>query len=325
MAERTVVNSKDISPHPEPHRLSVIHAGLPLSEFATGERRLEGERYLLGGYALRRKMKSVPCATLMELADVWQPGRLKGITVSSEDGVPFFTATQVFDIRPAARKWLAPSRTYDLEKRYVEPGWILVTCSGAVGDAIISYGPLAGVIISHDLLRVQVRNPAHLGYIYGFLRSRFARSMLFSDKYGSIVKHLEPEHLQELLVPLVGEDIHEPLTGRVKTVYSLRDEAFHLSLGAEAMYTAQLGVELAGFPQEPGFSVPASALFERRRRLDGFHYNPRAQRALEILNAGGMRVAPLSTLGYAVLGVSRFKHLYSADGIPYLVYRFTKQ
>jgi len=263
MAERTIVTNISGPSHPEPNRISVTHTSLALSEIATGDRRLEGERYLLGGYALRRQVKSVPCATLLELADVWQPGRLKGITVSSEHGVPYFTATQVFDIRPNTRKWLAPSHVNNIEKLYVEPGWILVTRSGTVGDAIISYAPHVGVIISDDLLRVQVRNPAHLGYTYGFLRSQFARSMVLSDKYGSIVKHLEPEHLQELPVPLVGDDVYEPLTERVKTVYTLRDEAFHITVGAEAMYAAELGVEIARSPQEAGFSVPALALFER--------------------------------------------------------------
>ncbi len=267
---------------------------------------------------MARRVKAVPSAALADFAEVWQPGRLKGITVSSEHGAPFFPATQVFDIRPFARKWLAPSRTYDLEKRYVEPGWILVTCSGTVGDTIISYSPLVGVIISHDLLRIQVRNPAHLGYTYGFLRSRFARSMLVSDQYGSIIKHLEPEHVQKLMVPLPDDDVCESLTERVRRVYRLRDEAFNLTVGAEAMYAVELGGDSLSSPDDAAFSVAASMLFPKRRRLDGFHYNPRARRALEALYSGGRPVASLSSLGYRVFGVPRFKHMYSSEGIPYL-------
>jgi hypothetical protein len=37
-----------------------------------------------------------------------------------------------------------------------------------------------------------------------------------------------------------------------------------------------------------------------------------------VLDSGGLRVASLSSLGYTLFGVPRFKHLYSADGIPYL-------
>ncbi len=287
MAERTTVNIASNPPSSGLYRVKVEHTSLPLSDIATGDRRLEGERYLLGGYGLARRVKAVPSAALADFAEVWQPGRLKGITVSSEHGAPFFPATQVFDIRPFARKWLAPSRTYDLEKRYVEPGWILVTCSGTVGDTIISYSPLVGVIISHDLLRIQVRNPAHLGYTYGFLRSRFARSMLVSDQYGSIIKHLEPEHVQKLMVPLPDDDVCESLTERVRRVYRLRDEAFNLTVGAEAMYAVELGGDSLSSPDDAAFSVAASMLFPKRRRLDGFHYNPRARRALEALYSGG--------------------------------------
>jgi hypothetical protein len=318
MAERTNVNIPSSPPSNDLYRVKVAHTSLPLGEIERGERRLEGERYLLGGYALARRVKAVPSAALTDFAEVWQPGRLKGITVSSEHGVPYFTATQAFDIRPNARKWLAASHVDDIEELYVEPGWILVTRSGTVGDAIISYAPHIGVIISDDMLRVQLRNPAHLGYIYGFLRSRFARSMLISDQYGSIIKHLEPEHVQKLLVPLPGEDVYEPLSKRVKSVYRLRDEAFNLTVHAEAMYAAELGGDSLSLPEDVAFSVAASTLFPKRRRLDGFHYNPRARRALVALYSGGRPVPPLSSLGYEVFGVPRFKHMYSSEGIPYL-------
>ena len=41
------------------------------------------------------------------MANVWQPSRLKGIQVGPDFGTPFLAATQVFDIRPVPRKWLA--------------------------------------------------------------------------------------------------------------------------------------------------------------------------------------------------------------------------
>jgi hypothetical protein len=318
MAEGTVVNIAWTLPTGDPHRVKVAHTSLPLSEIETGERRLEGERYLLGGYALARRVKAAPSAALADFADVWQPGRLKGITVSSEHGVPFFTATQVFDIRPFARKWLAPLRTYDLEKRYVEPGWILVTCSGTVGETIIGYSPLAGVIISHDLLRIQVRNRAHLGYIYGFLRSRFARSMLVSDQYGSIIKHLEPEHAQKLPVPLPAEDAYDPLTERVRTVYRLRDQAFHTTVEAEAAYSAHVGADIASRPVHDTYLVTASDLLNNRRRLDAFHYNPTSEWALRALRGTGRAVVPLSSLHYRVFEMPRFKRPFAPTGVPYL-------
>src|SRR5436309_1703284 len=112
------------------------YTSLPIAALATGERRLDAEVYLSDGYQLRRRLQQISGTELHSLADVWQPSRLKGVQVDRKHGTPFLAATQVFDIRPIPRKWLAVPRTPDAARRYVAPGWILVTCSGSVGDSI---------------------------------------------------------------------------------------------------------------------------------------------------------------------------------------------
>lgn len=293
---------------------------LPLSELATGARRLEGETYLTGGYQIRRWIETsgVPFARMSELARTWQPSRLKGIVVPREYGEPFLTATQAFDIRPTARKWLAPGLTEQLVDRYLQPGWILVTCSGSVGDAILSYAPHSGVIISHDLLRVQPHDEHTTGYLYAFLRGRFGRTMLRSSRYGSIIKHLEPEHLDDVPVPLVDEDIARMISARVRKVFHFRDEAFQLTRQAEKLFAEQIGVPLSKEQSEDGYSVRSSEMFAHRRRLDGFHFNPTANAAIRTLQASGKPLAPLASSVERVFGVPRFKHVYTDNGIAYL-------
>lgn len=123
--------------------LGVAWTSLPVSLLASGGRRLEAEAYLTGGFGIRQRIAAsgVRTARLDDIADVWQPSRLKGIGVSQEDGVPFLTATQVFDVRPTPRKWFAPGRTPELGRRFLERGWIVVTRSGNVGDCLMVYGP----------------------------------------------------------------------------------------------------------------------------------------------------------------------------------------
>lgn len=299
---------------------SVAFDSVPLRELWKGDRRFEGETYLTGGYRIRRLVESsgVPFAPMRQLASVWQPGRLKGIAVPAQHGEPFFTATQVFDIRPAARKWLAAGRTHQVADRYVKPGWILVTCSGSVGDAIVSYAPHNEVIISHDLLRVEMIEQVQFGYLYAFLRSRFGRLMLRSSRYGNIIKHLEPEHLNEIPIPLVDEDIQKMLSSRVMKVFQLRDEAFHLVREAEMLYAAELTAGAAVEPPERGYSIASTGMFRHQRRLDAFHYNPKATTVLEVLKATGKPIEPLSAYTKKVFGVPRFKHIYVDGGIPYL-------
>ena len=133
-----------------------------LSTILSGGRRLDAESYLAIGNDLRGLFATAKLETvdLGALADVWQPSRLKGILVPKEHGVPFYTATQVFDTVPIVRKWLSIDRTPDLDQRYIKPGWIVVTRSGMVGDATVAHRPHEGVIISDDLLRVVPRSPS---------------------------------------------------------------------------------------------------------------------------------------------------------------------
>src|SRR5436190_23428511 len=74
-----------------------------------GDRRMEAENYLSSGYGLRLALqeRAVGWKRFGQLAQVWQPSRLKGIQVGPEFGTPFLAATQVFDIRPVPRKWLS--------------------------------------------------------------------------------------------------------------------------------------------------------------------------------------------------------------------------
>lgn len=298
----------------------VAFVSVPVSELAMGDRRMEGESYLSEGYLVRRRVEAsgLPVKHLQDLAEVWQPGRLKGVQVPPRRGEPFLTATQVFDIRPRARKWLAPGRVNHLGERYVEPGWVLVTCSGSVGDTIMSYSGHRGYIVSHDLLRVQADDPVWLGYLYAFLRSRFGRAMMRSSKYGSIVKHLEPEHLQQLTIPVLGEEFRRIVGRRVSEACRIREEALARFREAEAFYEREVNGHEGATTPESSYAVPSSRLFGRQRRLDGYHYNPDGERVLETLRATGREVVPLRSVVKRVFGVPRFKHVYAEDGIPYL-------
>ncbi len=289
---------------------------LPLDEVWGGDRRLDAEVYLSEGFLKRRgiEQSSLTAVPLGELANIWQPSRLKGIQVSREHGVPFLAATQVFDIWPTPRKWLAPSRTPNVSERYVDAGWILVTCSGSVGDAIITYTPHEGIVISHDILRIQPVDGRQRGYIYTFLRTRHGRAMMRSSHYGNIIKHLEVDHLVRLSVPLIDRLIEE-LDNQITSVFAMRDEAYRLDLRARQRFSNEIGEtpEPAG---EEGFTVETNELFGKRRRFDAYAHNPDALAVLDLLDRKGRSIAPLIDVATPVMP-PRFKRIYGDVGVPY--------
>lgn len=295
---------------------AVEYVSLPLSVLSKRDRRLDAETYLTGGYGLRLQLSSaLKVNELGALADIWQPSRLKGIQVPRQSGIPFLTATQIFDIRPTARKWLALSKTPDSDQRFVEPGWILVTCSGSVGDAAIARQCHARSIISHDLLRVQVRNPLDRGYVYSYLRSRFGRTILRSSKYGAIVKHLEPEHLLDVPVPGISIDLRDELERHISQAALNREASDSLVAEAEQIYEQHLPTVPDG-DYATRFTVRASEMFSNGRRIDGYYYNMRARNVLDAI--ARTATVELSDVTERIFGVHRFKHVYQNKGIPYL-------
>jgi type I restriction enzyme, S subunit len=303
---------------PAAERHVVPFISLPISELDRGQRRLDGEAYLTGGYGVRLQAEGLPGRRLLsDLAEIWQPSRLKGIMVSRDHGLPFLAATQTFDLRPVPRKWLAPSRTPDLDRRFVERDWVLVTCSGTVGDAILAYGPHLETMISHDLLRVVVRDPADLGYVYFFIRTRFGRAMLRSSRYGSIIKHLEPEHAFTVPVPAVAEELRSTLDERARRVFALRDRAYEATLEAERRFKAAAAPHVPG-TASPTFSVPANNLMSGRRRFDANHYNPSATAVEKAFAAAGHGVQALGDLVEDIILPNRFRRVFMETGVPYL-------
>ena len=295
------------------------YVSLPVAAIWRGDRRLEAETYLTGGYGLRTQIESVlPHRQLKDAASVWLPPRLKGVLVSPEHGAPFLTATQVFDLRPVPRKWVALSKIREPELLRGQQGSILVTRSGSVGTPIVVFAPhLGNVVVSDDLLRVEPYDSKDTGYLYTFLCSRFGKTMLRSSKYGSVVKHLEPEHLFEVPVPFVPDALRTDLNRRVKKVFQLREEAYQDTLRAEALYAAQFP-DVAETNDESGFAEPSSRMLGGQRRLDAHYYNPAARRVLAALEASGNKLEPLASVTKTVFGVPRFKHVYKPTGIPYL-------
>lgn len=290
---------------------------LSLSDVAGGERRLDAEVYMSEGSAVRRAISlcGLRVSPLRELAKIWQPLRLKGIQVGERHGTPFLTATQVFDTWPTPRKWLAPDKTPGLAQRYVTPGWILVTCSGTVGNVIMSYSAHKDLIISHDLLRVDVEEPELRSYIYTFLRSRFGRTMMRSSQYGNVVKHLEVAHLEKLPVPLVNRPslkLHERITQATQD----RDEAYRLDLRARQWLADALD-DAPDRLSDDGYVVHASTLFHGRRRLEATAYSPACQLVAGIYERNAARVDPLMNSCEVVLP-SRFRRIYGEKGTPYL-------
>lgn len=286
-----------------------------------GDRRLEGDNYLLGGYGVRLAFESqhVPLPTLSKLATVWQPSRLKGIQLTKEHGTPFLAATQVYDLRPSPRKFLSLDRTAGSSERFIDNGTIVVTCSGNVGRVTLIYNAHTGVLISHDLLRITPKDNAAWGWLYAFLRSTQGAAMMTSAQYGHMIKHLEPSHLHALPIPVPRDDVLSEFHAQVSEILEARNKAWDLQVQAESIFSAAIDQQaISSEKASVGFSVRTTELFGKRRRFEASYHSPVATEILRQFERVGLKTEPLRDVTEKVWWMTRFKRVFGEAGVRYM-------
>jgi hypothetical protein len=276
---------------------------------------MEAESYLTDGYGVRLAIeaKATGWARFDKLAKSWMPSRIKLIIVSPEDGTPYLNTSQVFDVRPRPRKWLALGKTTEGDRRIVKQGQILVMRSATVGRAIIATSAHENAVISDHFLRVEPFDIAMRGWVYAFLQSPQGRSMIRGSQYASIIRHIEPSHLATLPIPEVSDDVAADFQKRVEEIVSARNNAARLRDAAEAVFAKAIG-PVGKTDKEEGFSVHLSAAIGGRRRLEAAYHTPNVRAIIRNFK----KWERLDAITRRVWWPNRFKRLYGESGTPYM-------
>lgn len=292
-----------------------------VSAILGGDIRLEASTYLREGYGLTRLANQVPGhATLGELADIWQPSRLTGYTVPEGKGLPFLTAGQVFEDFPRVRKWLAKPFVPQLESRYVNPDWLLLTCSGVVGNVTAVYPHHLNTVITHDLLRVVPKDHAEYGWLYSYMKTEFFAKVARAAQYGHMIKHIEVAHASAFPVIMPEEGVRRKigdvavLAIRLRTrAWELRDDAFRL---LEEYVSRNHEEVLNQHSDSATQTVSVSQILPMRVRLDASTYCGEVNRAEEALR--GFTQDTLASVTKSIYLPSRFARVYGEGGVPFV-------
>jgi len=309
----------------------VTHFGIGTYWLRQGELRLDASYYALDAFQAQRAIEESrwtvkPLEALV--SKMFNLPRFKRIYTSEPgQGYPYLSANDVLMFRPKPDRYLAKENLPEAgERHFVEPGWILMTCSGTVGRLVITGARLQGVFLTHDLIRIIPQNPETVGYLYAFLASSIGQPLISKDRYGSAIEHLEPHHLALLPVPLLTEAEQKAIHEKVMEAYRLRGEANALLDEAERLLYQELRLPvfddskvfyLGGLHKPKCFSVRASELAER---LDASYHIPVARTVVSLIQRGKYPLARLGDLARRIFIPPRFKRIYVAAeyGVPFL-------
>ena len=159
-----------------------------------------------------------------DLIDCYTRPRFKRIWLDKSE-YPIYQPTSMLDIYPKNDGYISKLTETNIESLRVLDGQILITCSGTIGKVSFVSETLNGKIFSHDLLRIRFKNDYDNGYFYTFLKTNLGNSILKSNKYGSVISHIEAEHINEVLLPKAPLNLKKTIHDLILQSYAKRDES----------------------------------------------------------------------------------------------------
>ena len=89
------------------------------------------------------------------------------------------------------------------DHQVLKEGDILISRSGTIGKVTYATKDLAeNYIVSDDLVRIRVKDANLRAYLLAYFTSSTALALMLLDEYGSVQQHLQPRHIQEMLIPV---------------------------------------------------------------------------------------------------------------------------
>ena len=157
---------------------------------------------------------------------IFIPGRFKRIYVDPQHGIPLLSGKQIAQIKPYNLKCISTKVTQNIKDWMVEPGWVLVTCSGTIGRVSLVPKEWDGWTVSQHALRIIPNiNVVNNGFLAAFLLSEYGQQQILSKTYGGVVDELAEDDMRDILVPLPPKDVQENIGKLVVEAYQLREIA----------------------------------------------------------------------------------------------------
>ena len=159
------------------------------------------------------------CVSLMGddgiIENAFYPGRFKRI-YTEQGGEPFYLPSQMGDVYPQTDKRISRLTKCNISELRLKRNTLLLTRSGTIGNVSYVSKTLEGKVYSDDVIRVTFKEDYDLGYTYAFLKSKTGRKVLQTNGYGSVITHLEPEHLKEILIPKAPIEMRKKIDSLIK-------------------------------------------------------------------------------------------------------------
>ena len=305
---------------------------ITLSDVVSRGKRLEASVFDVEAKQARDTIASskYPCVPLLGenglIQKAYYPGRFKRIYCERNEGVAFYLPSQMTDIYPKAEKFISRLTKCDVSELKLKPHTLLLTRSGTIGTISYVSKTTEGKVFSDDVIRVTFKSVFDTGYAYAFLKSKLGNIVLQTNGYGSVITHLEPEHLQETMIPNAPDALKQKIHTLIAESYRLRDESNELIDEATRLLIEELHLppveELNPISKSAPVETFSVKLSQMAGRADASYHVPIVDEIIEHLkkHAEELTVVGDKRISKNIVLAGVFKRTYVEEeyGYPFL-------
>ncbi|MBE4349953.1 restriction endonuclease subunit S [Vibrio parahaemolyticus] len=310
---------------------SIKSCSISLSEICETGFRLEASVFNIDAKKAKKHIEDLnflkmPLAGELGIVDAFYCARFKRPYVDA-GGIPFFQPSQITEIFPEPARFLASSFG-EPEHLQVKKGDLLLTRSGTIGKLGRVTNHFENKIFSDDLIRIKPKDSKYTGFIYTFLGSDVGQLLLTTSNYGAVIQHIEPEHLEDVEIPIPGKETLEKLNELFEQALKCINDSNKLIQSARDKLLTSLDFDnftyIDSCKYDPGSPIQniSLGLQNLQGRFDASFHTPKAEaieahlknRECTLLKAGD------SFLSKDVFLPGRFKRVYVERefGIPFI-------
>lgn len=192
--------------------------------------RIDPDVHLSEGSIIRNELKHLPyqLSTVGENAiNVFYGNIFSRIFVRKpEHGMPYLAASDTVLANLDTGRYLSKKQAAELNYLILKKDWILVTCSGTLGNVTYTNKNFENRIATHDLIRVIPNSKkVNKGTLYAFLASKFGYYQITQSQFGGVVKHINTEQTKSIIVPVFPKDFQQEVDEMVQESARLREES----------------------------------------------------------------------------------------------------
>jgi type I restriction enzyme S subunit len=248
-----------------------------------------------------------------------KPTRFPRVYVDATHGTPFLSSSDIISMRPEIENYLSLKLTSHLAQLLIREWDVLISRSGTVGNVGLASERLSGCALSEHAIRLRAPQPEDSGFIAAFLRSRYGRLQLIHASYGSVVQHIEPEHLSKILVPDLPPQIRQRIGKAVMDATRARNDSNKLLDEADTKLHGLLKLPTLSSVSAQGKGSPSVKLKASRLgwRFDASFHDPVTQAATDVLQKSGLDISRLGSPAVTseIRPITKFrKRLYVPSG-----------